>query len=118
MGRVSCWLTIAAVVVALAAPTAARASVDDGPIQKLGRGATNLVTGWLELPAQVAAVTEKSGSFAGMTVGFGRGVVLGIGRTLVGALEMATFPIPNPNVGFGPVIEPETVRFRNADQWD
>lgn len=96
--------------------TPAHAAVEGGPIRKLGRGLTNLVTGWLELPVQVMQTTERSGSLAGMTEGLGRGVVLGLGRTVVGALELVSFPIPNPTTRYGPVIEPEFVKFRDPDR--
>ena len=116
MNRAGIWVLVAAVsMVFLAAPV--EASVERGPIQKLGRGVANLTTGWTELFMQVFKTTERSGSLAGTTIGFGRGVVLGLGRTVVGALELATFPIPNPMVGYGPVIEPEFVTFRDADRW-
>lgn len=92
------------------------ASIENGPIRKLGRGVVNLTTGWLELGAQVARTTETSGSLAGATIGLGRGVVLGVGRTLVGAIELVTFPIPNPLTGYDPVIRPEFVKFRDADR--
>ena len=95
----------------------AEASVENGPIQKLGRGAVNLTTGWMELVMQVFKTTEKSGSWAGVSVGVGRGLVLGLGRTLVGAIEIVTFPVPNPTVGYNPVIEPEFVAFRDTDRW-
>jgi len=96
--------------------TPAHAAVEGGPIRKLSRAAANLVTGWLELPLQVMQTTERSGSLAGLTQGIGRGVVLGLGRTLVGAIELVTFPIPNPTTGYGPVIEPEFIKFRDADR--
>ena len=92
------------------------ASVDNGPVQKLGRGVVNLTTGWMELFMQVFKTTEKSGSWAGVTVGIGKGLVLGLGRTLVGAIEIVTFPVPNPTTGYEPVIEPEFVTFRDSDR--
>lgn len=109
------WLV--ALVVCLAwSPAPAEGALEGGPLRKLGRGSANLATGWLELPAQVFRVNEISGLFEAATVGLGRGVVLGIGRTLVGAIELVTFPIPNPTTGYGPVIQPEFVRFRDSDR--
>ena len=102
------------VLLVFAAP--AQAAVESGPIQKLGRGVANLMFGWTEMPLQVARTTERSGSIAGITVGLGRGVVLGIGRTIVGTLEVLTFPIPNPTTGYGPVILPEFPTFRDAER--
>lgn len=94
----------------------AHAAIEGGPVRKLARSATNLLTGWLEIPSQIMQTTERSGSLMGMTEGLGRGLVFGVGRTLVGAVELVTFPIPNPTTGYGPVIEPEFVKFRDADR--
>lgn len=94
------------------------------PFTKLGRGVGNLLTGWLEIPVQIMRTTESEGSFAGVVVGPIKGLVFGIGRTAVGALEMVTFILPNhasgPDVqgedSYGPIIEPEFVTFRSADK--
>lgn len=116
MKRSSIWIGwSAAVALSLCAPPA-DAAVEDGPLRKLTRGFLNLATGWLELPVQVGKITEQKGSFPGMTEGLARGVVLGLGRTLVGAVETVTFPIPNPTTGYGPIIEPEYVILRDADR--
>lgn len=90
---------------------------EGGPAGKLGRGVANLVTGWLELPAEITKTTERSGSLAGVTVGFARGVFFGIGRTVVGAFETLTFPFPTGAAGYGPLVRPEFVTFREADRW-
>jgi putative exosortase-associated protein (TIGR04073 family) len=92
-------------------------AMENGPLQKLGRGFANLTTGWLEVGAQVFKITEESGSWAGATVGLARGFVLGLGRTVVGAMEMISFPVPNPTTRYGPVIHPEFVTFRDVDRW-
>lgn len=97
--------------------TPAQADTEGGPLRKLGRGAANLATGWLELPFQILRTTEGSGAFAGASVGFTRGLAFGVGRTLVGALEVVSFPLPNPTTGYRPIIEPEFVTFRDADRW-
>ncbi len=94
----------------------APAFAQGGPVRKLGRGAANLVTGWMEVPAQVLEATEQSGSIAGVTVGLGRGLLFGLGRTLAGAFEVATFPLPNPKTHYGPMVRPEFVVFRDADK--
>lgn len=112
------WIPGVAVIVCLVLSSdTAFASIENGPIRKLGRGVTNITTGWLELGAQVFRTTEMDGSLAGATIGLGRGIVWGVGRTLVGAIELVTFPIPNPITGYGPVIKPEFVKFRDADRW-
>lgn len=118
MRRAKSWVAPMAMVgclFLLAQP--ALASVENSPVRKLGRGIANLFTGWLEVPAQMGKAVETDGSIAAVTVGLGRGVVLGVGRTLVGAIELVTFPIPNPATGYGPVVNPEFVKFRDVDRW-
>lgn len=115
--RVHILFSCAMLVSLLALPSPAQAQGQGGPIRKLGRGLGNIVTGWLELFVQPMRTTERSGSWAGMTEGMARGVFLGVGRTVVGALELVTFPIPNPTTGYEPVIEPEFVTFRDGDRW-
>ena len=93
------------------------------PFHKLGRGAGNLLTGWLELPLQIMRTTESQGSFAGVSVGFVKGILFGAGRTALGALEMVTFLLPNhpgergpADDPYAPVVEPEFVVFRSSDK--
>ena len=105
-------------LVVLAGATPAQAS---SPLRKLGRGAANVFTGWIELPAQIIAETETNGSWSALTVGVLKGAAFAVGRTLLGALEVATFPLVNfPNqVGsdpYGPLVEPEFAVFRRIDK--
>jgi putative exosortase-associated protein (TIGR04073 family) len=77
--------------------------------EKAKRGVINLFTGWLEVPYQTSKGFKggfgKEGKFKllGGLCGIGRGFVHGIGRTASGALQIATFPFPNPknNEGVG-----------------
>ena len=92
-----------------------------GPLKKLVRGAANVATGWIELPAQIAWTTEVEGSLAGVTVGVGRGLGRSVSRTVVGLYETATFLVRNyPRQGdrdpYGPLIEPAFVVLRPADK--
>ncbi len=103
-------------IVFLTVPTDADGAIQNGPVRKFGRGLGNIATGWLEMFYQITQETERSGSIAGVAVGFPRGVLFGVGRTIVGAFELVTFPAPNPTVGYGPIIEPEFVTFRDADR--
>lgn len=74
-------------------------------LQKLGRGAANVTTGWMDVFKEVDKQSDESGALAGATVGAVKGIFKAVGRTLVGAYEMVTFPIPT----YKPVIEPEFV---------
>ena len=67
-----------------------------GALGKLGRGVTNLFTGWVEVPKRIAETTTASGRFAGFTWGLLRGAAYGFLRTAAGAYETATFPFPAP----------------------
>ena len=78
------------------------------PLDKFGRGATNVTLGLGEIPIQVMRETEESNIFYGMTtglaVGFGRTVL----RTAVGVYELGTFLIPYP-LNYAPIMKPEHV---------
>lgn len=76
--------------------------------EKAGRGVSNVTLGFLvEWPKTVIVETEARGPLFGLTVGMIKGIGLGVGRTLVGAYEVATFPLPNGS-DFGPILEPAT----------
>ena len=66
------------------------------PIHKLGRGATNILTGWLEIPKNFSQGKEEENPFVGMLWGVVKGTGLGLTRMVVGAYETVTFPIPYP----------------------
>lgn len=78
------------------------------PIEKLGRGVTNVATGWVEIPKEIGRNVEKSGDMAGLIVGPFKGIAKAIGRTLAGVYEVVTFLIPLPR-RYEPVIEPAYV---------
>jgi putative exosortase-associated protein (TIGR04073 family) len=69
-------------------------SNDYGPTRKHGRGLSNFVFGWSELPVTVARVNEHEGNSAAA----GYGVVRGLGRSFVrfgvGFYEMVLAPFP------------------------
>jgi putative exosortase-associated protein (TIGR04073 family) len=89
--RISLSLSIASVAVGLLAVGCA------GPEQKLGRGVSNL-TEFARMGEMRRSVEQTSlwdGAEAGYTTGFIRGLNRSVGRTLMGAFEVATFPIPS-----------------------
>ena len=75
---------------------------------KLTRGATNTVTGWVEIPKRIQETSTTSGALAGFTWGLMRGLGYGFTRTAAGLYELFTFPFPAPP-GYEPVIQPEYV---------
>ena len=87
---------------------APKADSDHGPTRKFGRGLANLSCGWMEIPKNIEEVKNEQNLLAGMTWGVAKGVKDGTVRTVVGAYEMATFPLPVGG-GYEPVIKPEFI---------
>jgi len=85
--------------------------------KKFMRGGTNLLTGWMEIPIQMGAGSERgfmgstkpSATIPGMLAGAARGTWLAVGRTVSGAFDMigcwAADPKGKENVGM-PVETP------------
>lgn len=57
-------------------------------------GVANAATGWLELPKNIILTGQKEGPIYGITVGLATGIMHTVGRSLVGALDAATFWVP------------------------
>ena len=79
-----------------------------GAFSKLGRGAVNALTGWVEVPKRIHETAQRSGPWAGMTWGLLRGLGYGFIRPAGGLYEAVTFPFPAPP-GYRSVIQPEYV---------
>ena len=63
---------------------------------KFVRGVANLATGWVELPKQIYVVGTNEGWVAGAFRGPFDGMGMFFARTIAGAYEILTFPIPVP----------------------
>ena len=74
-------------------------------VDKLGRGLTNALLGWVEIPKQSvkrAIDTDSSyGYVSGLLIGTGFFVL----RELAGVYEVVTFPVPVP-AHYRPVMDP------------
>ena len=81
--------------------------------KKLGRGLSNTAFGWLEFPKGIQDVGEQNNFIAVITWGSVYGLGRTVARTLAGAYEIVTFPVPIPK-DFQPLINPE---FMLGDQW-
>lgn len=81
------------------------AFAEDGAAKKFTRGALNTTTGWADLPMTMASECSED-MYQGMTYGFVNGLSNGVKRTLYGAWDWVTFPIPPHDK---PVMDPETV---------
>ena len=69
--------------------------------EKLGTGIANAVTGVVEIPKTMMITGRRHGATYGMTAGFFTGLFHSVGRSLAGALDIATFLVPTT-----PVIRP------------
>ncbi len=79
-----------------------------GPTRKLGRGISNLLFGFSELPNEIAKVNTVEGNSAAG----GYGVVRGVGRSIMrvgaGLFEILTFPAPVVRGSYYPVLPDAT----------
>lgn len=88
-------ITVIACFVVLAFTSACFAGSGElGPVNKLGKGINNLLTGWLELPRQITITTKEDGIKQGLTYGFINGLAYTIVRTVAGAIDAALFIVP------------------------
>ena len=67
---------------------------DYGPTRKLGRGLSNTVFGWSEIPVTIATINTNEGNSAAAGYGVVRGVGRGFARFGVGLYEALLWPIP------------------------
>lgn len=72
--------------------------------EKLANGVANVVTGVAEIPKTMMITGKRSGATYGMTAGFFIGIVHTLGRTLTGALDIATFLVPTTPITNPPYI--------------
>ena len=70
---------------------------------KLGRGVSNLLGGWLEIPLNMQQRYRRDDMFTSGVSGAMTGLVKGIVRTGVGAYETVTFWLPLPE-NFAPIL--------------
>lgn len=65
-----------------------------GFTSKVNQGFFNTTTGWIEIPKNVVNISHDQNIFVGFTWGLLRGTAHAVSRTLVGAAELITSPIP------------------------
>lgn len=80
---------------------------------KLGRGITNVLTCWVEIPRTIAREWERTDPATGVVLGSVKGIGWGFTRFVTGAYETVTFPFPVPP-DYAPMMEPE---FVVTDTW-
>lgn len=75
---------------------------------KLGRGIVNVLTGWVEIPKNVAQEWRETDPFTGTVLGLVKGVGWAVARTFAGFYEVISFPFPVPR-NYEPIMEPEFI---------
>ena len=100
---------MAALFLGLSVP-AVHAAGSNPAARKLGRGVANVLCSFTEIPLTMMDVSQDHGPLAGVTWGVVQGVSSTVMRMLVGALEVVTFPLSFPKVGYGPMVQPEFPR--------
>jgi putative exosortase-associated protein (TIGR04073 family) len=73
-------------------------------------GMMNATTGIVEIPKTMMTETASDGLAMGMTVGLVKGMTNMLGRSLMGMMDVVSFPIPTK-----PLIKPPVV-FQDFDQ--
>ena len=70
---------------------------------KAGRGASNFLGGWLEIPYNIQMRFNKSDTGGSLFTGIAHGLLRACVRTGVGAYELVTFFLPYPE-NFAPIL--------------
>ena len=111
MARRHWWMINGLLVLGLSVPLGWTDSIDDffGPHQphpafdKFGRGVSNALFGWLEIPATMNERYEERNTGGSLVAGFAYGIVRGLLRTGVGVYETVTFLVPIPE-HYAPIL--------------
>ncbi|MBI5686570.1 MAG: exosortase system-associated protein, TIGR04073 family [Verrucomicrobia bacterium] len=101
----SCFLVGGLVAVLACLSSAPNASADDA-LRRFGRGLSNLVWGWTDVPLTMHQEDAMNGPAAAVTYGVVKGVAKLVSRTAVGVYEAGFFYLPFPDA-YWPIIKPE-----------
>ena len=64
------------------------------PISKAGDGALNTVSAWIDIPKGISNETEETNLFLGLTLGLGKGLMVGLKREAAGIVDVTTCGFP------------------------
>ena len=73
--------------------------------EKLGRGISNILGGWLEIPLNIQHHYSTRDTAGSIAIGMVYGAVYAVYRTGVGVYETATFLLPYPE-NYEPILPP------------
>jgi len=105
---------LCAIVLLLGLASVCRADIHDppsnryGPTRKLGRGVSNLLYGWSELPYELDKVNRTEGNSAAGGYGVVRGVGRSVFRVATGVVDILTFPFPMVRGTYYPFLDDDT----------
>ena len=71
---------------------------------KAGTGLLNAAAGWMEIPKTMIVTSRNEGLGIGLTGGFFMGLANTLGRSVMGVVDLATFPIPTKPMVTPPLI--------------
>lgn len=108
-------LALAACASSAVADIQAPPATDFGPTRKLGRGISNVLWGFTELPYTMCSINDTQGNSAA----FGYGILKGTGRSLfrfgVGWYEIFTFASPCYKSSYRPVYIPVNTPWKQGN---
>ncbi|MCP4179038.1 MAG: exosortase system-associated protein, TIGR04073 family [bacterium] len=101
--------------------------IADGPVRKLGRGFSNLIFGFFEIPLKIYYTNMDEGGIAACSFGVVKGLFYFLAREVTGVVEIITFPMPLPGAakgpfatgwGYGPLMQPEWIFTFESDPYN
>jgi len=66
--------------------------------EKLAVGTSNVALSWLEIPKNILVTSHQHNVLVGVSAGTMKGVLHMMGRTLLGAFDLVTLPIPSESI--------------------
>ncbi len=92
----------------LSTPLVPQARAEEDMWSKLGRGISNIGTGWMEIFNQPTQMAEEKRWPIALAGGIPKGIFYFYMRTMVGVYETVTFFVPAP-ANYQPIMEPEFI---------
>jgi putative exosortase-associated protein (TIGR04073 family) len=79
-------------------------AADHGPTRKLGRGLSNMLYGWAEIPVTIGRINTNEGNAAAASYGVVRGTGRAFARFGAGLYEALLWPIPVYQRTYFPIL--------------
>ena len=100
------WFLVGGLVAVLACVMSAPDASADDALRRFGRGLSNLVWGWTDVPLTMHQEDTMNGPASALTYGIVKGVAKLVSRTAVGVYEAGFFYLPFPDA-YWPILKPE-----------